>query len=228
VSRQKKISLIKAVIHYYHIDEDHYIGINSILIRDEYERALAELLEYWKMRFPGYIWSMYFPKENKPALTFMKKCGFQDRGQEAVNVLLLEHYSVKEESGSVIPIDLQNFDLFRGLHSSFEADMYWTSDRIEAAIENWKIFACVADEDCRGVLYYNRQTSKMLEIFGIDVPDEADASVIVEKLLVSCLNKAKEEHAESIYYFNDRFPNEIAERVGFRCITAAHYFEEKI
>ncbi|MDE6607268.1 MAG: hypothetical protein K2K54_05880 [Lachnospiraceae bacterium] len=216
---------VQGWIHYYYIRENRYLGVSSILIRDGYERALEELLQYWNTKFPGYTWSLYFPEENTEALDFMKKRGCQDRGQEAVNVLLFENYSVKEESSAVIPIGLQNFELFRKLHGSFEEEMYWTSDRIEATIDNWGIFAYVEGESSRGVLYYNRQTPRMLEIFGIDVHDGADASVIVEKLLISCLNRAKEEHAESMYFFNDRFPNEIMEALGFHHITTAHYFE---
>lgn len=217
---------VQGWIHYYDIREDRYLGVCSILIRDGYERALEELLEYWSTKFPEYTWSMFFPEENKEALAFMKKRGYQDRGQEAVNVLLFENYFVKEESSSVIPVDVQNFDLFRKLHSSFEEGMYWTSDRIEAAIDHWGIFVFVEEESSRGALYYNRQTTRMLEIFGIDVHDEEDAPVIVEKLLISCLNRAKEEHAESMYFFNERFPNEMMEELGFHYITTAHYFEE--
>ncbi len=237
---------VQGWVHYYVIKEDCYIGICSLLIGDGQESALEELMAYWKQRFPGYEWSMYFPEENRAALSFMSRRGYRDKGKEAVNVLLFKEYQTREESGFVFPVGRENFDLFRKIHAGFEAEMYWTSDRIWEDLENWEIFAYVIPEEekvsgdtavdpapvkagkgcCKGVIYYNRQTSKDLEIFGIDVPDLLGG--VVEALLIACLNKAKEAHAESMYFFNERFPNEIPEGLGFRRITTAHYFEENL
>lgn len=220
---------VEGWIHYYYLEEDKYLGANSILINNGYAQALAELLYYWKNKFVGYSWNMYFPEENREALSFFEKQGYVDQGQEYVNVLLFENYTVHQDSKNVIIVDKENFELFRIVHSQFETDMYWTSDRIEKHGEEWEIFAYVEDEKCLGAVYCNGKGEEDLEIFGIDVLDSLYKNNVIENLLICCLNHAKKNDAKSMYFFNENaFTQELAVKVGFKCKTVAHYFSEEL
>lgn len=222
-------NVVEGWIHYYYLEEDKYLGVNTILIRNGYADALAELLAYWKNKFVGYSWNMYLPEENKEAISFLKEQGYADKGQEYVNVLLFKDYEVQQESKNVLSIEKENFELFRTVHSQFEEDMYWTSERIQKHMEDWAILAYVEDEKCLGAVYYNGKGEDDLEIFGIDIIDGCDRNIVVENLLISCLNHAKRCGAKSMYFFNeDAFAQELAVKVGFECKTVAHYFSEEL
>lgn len=185
----EKDGVVEGWIHYYYLDEDKYIGVNTILVRN----------------------------------------GYADQGQEYVNVLLFDNYIVQQDSKKVISVGKDNFELFCSVHSQFETDMYWTSERIEKHMEDWEIFAYVKDEKCLGAVYYNGMGEKDLEIFGIDVIDSCEKNVVIEKLLISCLNHAKRNSAKSMYFFNeDAFTQELVVKVGFDCKTVAHYFLEEL
>lgn len=221
--------IVEGWIHYYYLEEDKYLGANTILVRNGYESALAELLDFWKKKFAGYSWNMYLPEENQQAVSFLKEQGYVDQGQEYVNVLLFEDYILQQDAKSVILVDKESFELFRGIHSQFEADMYWTSDRIEKCMEDWEIFAYVEQKNCLGVVYYNGKGEEDLEIFGMDVLDSINKNTIIENLLSSCLNHAKRSGAKSMYFFNEEvFTQELVKKVGFECKTVAHYFSEEL
>lgn len=225
----EKDGIVEGWIHYYYLEEDKYLGANTILINNGYAQALEELLDYWKNKFAGYSWNMYFPEENQEAISFLKKQGYTDQGREYVNVLLFEDYVVQQDSKNVILVDKENFELFRIVHSQFEDDMYWTSDRIEKCMEDWEIFVCVENEKCLGAVYYNGKGEEDLEIFGIDVIDSVGKNIIIENLLIACLNRAKQCDAKSMYFFNeDVFTQELSIKVGFECKTVAHYFSEEL
>lgn len=225
----EKDDVVEGWIHYYYLEEDKYLGVNTILINNGYAQALAELLDYWKNKFAGYSWNMYLPEENQEAISFLKEQGYGDRGQEYVNVLLFEDYIVQQNYKNVILVDKKNFELFRSVHSQFEDDMYWTSEKIEKHIENWEIFAYAEEEKCLGAVYYNGKGEEDLEIFGIDVLDSLYKNDVIENVLICCLNHAKKSGAKSMYFFNeDTFTQELAIKVGFQCKTVAHYFSEEL
>lgn len=220
--------VVEGWVHYFHMSGEKYIGVCSIIIREGFAKALGEVLAYWKEKFPGYSWHMYFPEENKEAVSYLKECGYEDRSQEVVDVLLFEDYLGKPESGDVVEIGKDNFEIFREVHSRYESSMYWTSDRIAASIEKWEIFAYIKDGECKGILYYFGKGAADLEIFGLEAPEGKCSPEAAEKLLVSCLNQAKMSGAKSMYFFNEAPICEITKKLGFKCVTVAHYFEAEM
>lgn len=212
---------VKGWIHYYFLEEDKYIGVCSILIETGYRHALEELFEYWKIKLHGFTWGLYFPEENVDAITYLRECGYQETEPEIVEVLLFENYTPKTESAGVISINRDNYEIFREIHSQYDEDMYWTSQRIAECLDDWEIFAYLDNNVCRGVIYHNGKGQENLEIFGID----CDVPSVAETLLISCLNKAKAENAKSMYFFTEEAYRDMAKKTGFRCVTVAHYFE---
>ncbi len=223
-----KEGTVEGWVHYFTIPSAKYIVMCNMSIRSGYAAAFAELLEYWKREYPGYLWSIYFPEENQEIAAFMKDHHYEEKSHEIVDVLVFQNYETKEESGHVVEIDQHNFSAFREIHQQYEQGMYWTSDRIEEALDHWAIYAYQEDGRCIGALYYNGKGSRNLEIFGIDVLPEAKRSDVVRELMISALNGAKAHGASSMYFFNDQDTHEIAESVGFHCVTTAHYYEERM
>ncbi|WP_322201649.1 hypothetical protein [Acutalibacter intestini] len=213
--------------HYYWLEEEQYIGPHSILAGKNYSRLLGELLAYWAKRHPGYRWHLYLPEENREAIAYLTGRGQQEASQENVDVLLFENYAPRPAQKQVVQVGPKDFSLFQQVHRLFERDMYWTSERIAKAMENWELFACVEQEVCQGVLYYtycNRGQRPDLEIFGIDLSPQGTPQT-EKALLVAALNHAKGQNARSMYFFNEGEIHQTALGLGFRHVTTAHYFE---
>lgn len=215
-------------VHYFTIPSAKYIVMCNMSVARDYGQAFGELLDYWKRAYPGYLWSIYFPEENRDIAAFMKEHHYEEKSKEIVDVLVFREYEAKQAPGHVVEIGPHNFSAFRQIHEQYEQGMYWTSDRIENALNDWAIYACTENDKVLGALYYNGKGSKNLEIFGIDVLPGPDRDRIVEELLISALNEAKRRGADSMYFFNDETTHDIAKKVGFQQVTTAHYYEERL
>lgn len=222
-----KNNIVEGWIGYYFINEDKYIGISSILVRNGYDEALEELLIYWKQHFLGYKWDIYFPEENKTALTYMQSKGYLEKSKEVVDVLFFNNYNLRAEDNHIISINKNNFDYFRKLHSKCEEGMYWTSNKMLESIGDWEIFVYVEGNKPLAAIYYTSYGNKDLEIFGIDTVDKEYDSEIIKALMISCLNKGKVNGARSMLFFNDKQIHEVIEKLGFNTETVAHYFSEE-
>lgn len=215
---------VQGWIHYYFIESDKYLGLSSMLIKSDFGKALSELFQYWRERFGEYSWCFYLPSDNVEGLDFMKKNGFSAASRDTVDVLLFKDYIPGRKYENVIPISSGNFELFGNIHRRYDEEMYWTCDRIKNDLDRWRIFAYIEKGKCLGALYYVC-AGKDLEIFGIDYAEEQYAPDVTEALLISGLNAAKAEGAQSMYFFNDDMTRAIAEKMGFRRITEAFCFE---
>ncbi len=214
-------------IHYYFIAEDRYLGISSMLIENGFDKAIGELFDYWSKKYAGYSWCLYLPTENSEGLDFMEEKGNPEVSRSVVDVLLFKNYRKNAENGNVIAIDKNNFELFGNIHSRYDGEMYWNSDRIKKDMDRWRIFAYMGENGCLGVLYYIC-AGRDLEIFGIDYADEKYDPDVTEALLISGLNRAEEEGAESMYFFNDEETHTAAEKLGFVRMAEACCFEGEI
>lgn len=224
----QKNGQVEGWVHYFTIPSAKYIVMCNMSIRSGYAEAFAELLEYWKQEYPGYLWSVYFPEENQEIAAFMKEHHYEEKSREIVDVLAFQDYEKKEDNGHVVEIQQNNFSVFREIHQPHEQGMYWTSERIENTLDNWAIYAYKENDQYIGAVYYNGKGSQNLEIFGIDLLPEVDNPNVIRELLISALNGAKDAGANSMYFFNDESTHEIAKKVGFRCVTTAHYYEERM
>lgn len=207
--------------HTYWIPEEQYLGLVSMVVIDRFGKALEELLSYWEKRFPGYQWTSYFPEENIQARSVLEGRKLLPQAREAVGVLTFAQYSFQRESGQVMKLGRENFELFQQVHRIYESEMYWTNNRIEAQLDAWTIYGYVEGEKCLGVLYYNGVGGKDLEIFGLDLLPGTDSYRIGKALLVSALNQAKRNGARSIYFFHDPALTNVVKEMGFRILTIA-------
>lgn len=205
--------------HTYWIPEESALGLVSMAVQGDFGQALEELLAYWKKRFPGYQWFSYFPADNREAHSFLQRSGYKPQPPENVAVLLFDNYSARGEAPQVVEIGLDNFPLFCQLHRRFEGSMYWTSERMKSQLDTWSIFAYTEKGKCLGALYYNHQTQKDLEIFGLDLLEKERE--IAGALLSSALNQAKAGGARSMYFFHEPVWTPMLESLGFKNLATA-------
>lgn len=210
----------EGVLSFYALADDRYLGVKFISVRKHYGKALEELFAYWQENYRGYEWDVYFPEENTEAIAYMSASGRRAAEENVVDVLLFDEYVPQPENEAVLSVNRENFEVFARLHRHYEADMYWTSERIRGNLDNWAIFAI----EGKGAVYYNGKGGADLEIFGVDFFDGRWEAETARKLLSACLNHAKRSGAKSMYFFNDAKMHEIAAALGFRRVTTARLF----
>lgn len=205
-------------IHYYHLPEDRYLDTCAFCIAEGTREALAEFVAYARERFPGSELHLGFSKTNTEAVAALNGWGFECVEQSCNDVLDFSHYRPQPESTEIHPITRENFQLFAEIHSQYEADMYWTSQRIRNAISHWRIFVFLQGGKAAGAIYSMISEDKNLsEIFGLDFLGGVYDGRVYRALLTAMLNAEKRRGAKHMIFFNDEVSQADALACGFRC-----------
>lgn len=214
-------------IHYYHFPEDHYLDTCSFCVAGGMGQALAEFIAFARERFSGSELYLGFPKENTEAVAVLDTCGFERIEERYNDVLDLDHYTLRPENRDVIPITRDNFRLFADIHSQHNDDMYWNSERILEAIDEWRIFVLLRKGKTVGAIYFSGDES-MSEIFGIDFPNDVYDSGAYRALLTAALNDCKRTGVKHMVFFHDEASQSDALACGFRCVGGYVCFKTKL
>ncbi|MDE7222547.1 MAG: hypothetical protein K2O34_02045 [Acetatifactor sp.] len=153
-------------IHFYYLKEDNYLSTVSMSFSAHMERGLEEFLAYVTDKYPGCeIW-LGFPEENRQALSWLAKQGFKREEESYNDILFLDNYQAGETPDGIVRITEENFPLFAGLHSQFDSDMYWNSERMRRRLDQWMIFLYEKGNAPQGAIYCAKWG--IAEIFGVD------------------------------------------------------------
>lgn len=210
--------IVEGWVHYYSLPEDNYLSTVSFNINSHTETALQEFLEFVQGQFKGYELFLGYPKDNKTAVSFLSNHGFECIEEDYNNTAFLNHYEPMAVGDSVVRVTKDNYEYFRSLHRQVEGGMYWNSERIYADIDNWVIFAKILNGKAVGSVYYMKDGDGWFEIFGIDLKDGAFDTELFEELLGKALNTAKELGGKFVTFFCDKEGQEIAGKLGFKCV----------
>lgn len=218
---------VEGWIHYFQEPEEQYLQTCTFNIRTGTAAAMEEFLDYIQDKFPGFQACLGFPGENQSAAETLLKHGFTCIEESFNNSLFFDSYTFLPEEGDVRTIDAENYQDFRTLHAPCDAEMYWNSDRILAAISRWSIHVAYRNGQPAGAVYFYH-SKPMPEIFGMDYPDDVFDSSIARSLLIRALNEAKQSGAEYMTWFTDERHQPVAQALGFFCVGKYLCFEKEL
>lgn len=189
-------------VSYFWIEEDNYLQLFSCNINSGTKQALGELLMLLEERFPGYEINFGFSKKNTEAVEFLQENGYECIEEDHDTNLDFRNYELKEENGNVVEVTRDNFKDFQSIHALTEADMYWTSDRIFADLETWKIFIYYEKNQPVGTLFCNWGSDETyLEIYGVEFMDGVYKKDVFMALMTAILNAGKRKGAKYLTFF---------------------------
>ena len=204
-------------IHYFYLPEDHYLDTCAFCIASGTREALTEFIAFAQEHFPGSELYLGFPGENAEAVAVLESGGFDCIEESYNDAINFEDYVLQPEDADILPITQENYELFSGLHSQNDCDMYWNSARILDKIDLWQIYVCLRNGKTTGAIYYMDDMS-MPEIFGVDFPEGIYDSDVYRALLTAALNDCKRRGAKHMVFFNESESQADALACGFRCI----------
>lgn len=202
-------------IHYCALPQDNYLELCACNIRQGTRTALREFLAYTSEHFPGYELHLGFPKCNLEAVSFLRENGFTCIEESFNDVLFLDTYKPLPELPQIVPVTRENFSIFQALHDHNQDQMYWNSDRLLGALDNWKIYLYEKSGSPSGAIYYMDE-KVMLEIFGVDFPDGIYYNEVFKALLTKALNEGKRAGAKYFCFFTDQDSHPASLELGFR------------
>lgn len=208
---------VQGFIHLFLIPEDNYLSTLGFNIGKKTEQALAEFLAFVGERYSGYDLFLGFPADNVSAVDFLRRHGFECIEDDYNNTAFLDECNLIKSSGTV-RIGRDNFESFRALHTPAEADMYWTSERIFAAIDSWNILMIEKDGEPQGAVYYMNADDGWYEIFGIDINKGEYSPALFRELLNAALRDAGIRGGRVMTFFCEEKYEVAARECGFICI----------
>ena len=208
---------VQGFIHLFLIPEDNYLSTLGFNTGNGTEQALAEFLAFVGERYGGYDLFLGFPADNVSAVDFLRRHGFECIEDDYNNTAFLDECNLIKSSGTV-RIGRDNFESFRALHAQVEADMYWTSERIFAAIDSWNILMIEKDGEPQGAVYYMNADDGWYEIFGIDINNGEYSPALFRELLNAALHDAGSRGGRVMTFFCEEKYDVAARECGFICI----------
>lgn len=207
---------VEGWIQYFWIPQDRYLQLSACNIRCGTARALAELLELLRERFPGYTMYFGFPGENTEAIRFLREHGFQSIEEDWNQSFFFDNYDPHPADAGVIRITRENFEDFRTVYHP-EPETYWDCDRILETMDDWIIFGFYKNGVPAAAVFLQGEDG-YYEIYGLEFADGIFAEDIFRALLTAALNACKGMGAKYMTYFCGEKARRILPELGFRCV----------
>lgn len=198
-------------------EEDRYLEMNVFNIAGDIPNALKEFTEYCAENFADYTICMGFPGENRAAIHYLAEAGWCCEEQSYNNVLFFDQYELLPEDADVVKVTNENYSDFRKLHAPIEGNMYWNSDRLYDALEDWKIFVYYEHGEPAGAIY-NRDAKTLMHIYGVDYRNNVYNAEVFRILMAAALNECKRNGKKYMVFFGEAQDQADALALGYTCI----------
>lgn len=216
---------VQGWIHYFREPGECYLQTCVFNINQGTAAAVGEFLDYIKEKFPGYHAYLGFPGENQEAAEALLSQGFVCNEESFNNSFFFDAYDILPEQGDIRSIDTENYQDFRILHAPYDEEMYWDSDHILADLAHWNINVYYKNQLPAGAVYFCTG-GPMLEIFGLDYPDDIFDETVCRGLLTRALNEGKKSGARYMTFFCDERHRNAALELGFQCVGKYMCFDK--
>ena len=205
---------VEGLIHFQHLEEDHYLQTFVFNVRRDTGTALAEFVDWCRERWPGFDLHLGFPVENVDAVSWLEGAGGPCIARSWNYQTFLDGYKPLPDPAGVKRITADNFEDFAAVHRKIEGDMYWNCDRVRETLDNWAIFV-TGEGDTAGEVLMTDKEGEYQEIFALEFADES----AFRGLLTAALNHLKACGMKYLTFFVDSGEEgKILTELGFQLV----------
>ncbi|HIT34218.1 MAG TPA: hypothetical protein IAC31_06300 [Candidatus Faecousia intestinigallinarum] len=203
---------LQGCIQFFYLDADRYLQTECFCIAHGTEAALTEFLKHVRARYQGYTLYLGFPKRNTAAIAFLSENGWVCLEEAYHDVFFLENYIPTPQDPRIISVTRENFPEFQALHTLYEEDMYWNSQRLYRDLERWDIRLYQESGNILGALLCREE-----EIFAVEYQGGIFREEIYKALLSAVLNDLKSCGKNHLLFLQDGESQAAALSLGFAC-----------
>lgn len=186
-------------LQYFWLARERYLQLTACCVEEGSENALTEFLAHVHARFPSYSCVCGFPAENTQALGCLRAYGFVLSERACNNIWFSAPRAPDAPEKQLTSVTRENYERFRALHEPVEAGMFWTAERLFAALDEWQILLLETDGTDMGAVYMTGEDGA-LEIFGVDLAPGAPSEAF-RALLNGALDEARRLGARYVTFF---------------------------
>lgn len=193
---------ICGLIQFFVIKLDLYLQLDLFLVEKYKEEALEDLLTYIQRVYPAYNLYFGFPSENTDCINYLLLHSFKVIEKDYNYSFDFSTYEVLDNPKYIEKITRSNYSKFAKLHKRADQNMYWNSDKIYSALDDWSIFI-YEKRQVEAAIYYKECKNGIIEIFGVDFLGEENLEIL-ESLVIYLLNYAYKQGKKYLVFFNDK------------------------
>lgn len=210
---------VEGWIHYYALPEDDYVSFCAFNIRNHAGIAVDEVITYLGEKYS--CCRLYFglPEENNEVISRLESLHFSKEEESFVDILHFDNSPISLPVGELVPVTKRNFSDFAKLHEVHDDDMYWNNLRLQAVIEDWKIYLIYENEIPVGAIYFTYMDKGMMEIFGVDYASSQYDMQIFNNLLLCALHEAKNAGMKHVVFFTGSDEHPWTKQLGFQMLS---------
>ena len=219
-----------AVINFFFIESEKYLQTTGVYISSDYNEVMNELINMLKSDYPNYKALFGFQKENLKANKY-----FIENRYECIDSCLDMRLSTDDFKGTkyndnIFEICKSDFDSYAPFHDKYFQRIYWTSNRLRKALEDWHIFVYRQEGIIEGSIFITECDENTIEIFGLAVSDKYKGRGIEEVLLVRSLDKLFRDNPyikQTIFFIDDIEGEELetVKKIGFNYLSSYRCYQ---
>lgn len=207
---------VEGWISYYWIPDDNYLQLNGFSINRGITQALKELIERIETKFPSYTAYFGYPGENREAIGFLEKQGFQCIERDWNHSFFFDGYLPENMPSCIEKISHRNFAKFREVYHA-EPETYWNETRIFETLDDWTIFV-YNRENLPSATVFFKGRNQYYEIYGTEFANGIFREDAFRDLLKAALRQCKITGAKYMTYICGKNEKPILHELGFQCV----------
>lgn len=219
-----------AVINFFFIESEKYLQTTGVYISSKYNEVMNDLMVMLRSEYSNYSALFGFPKENMNANNF-----FMENGHKCVDSCLdmrLNTVNFKgiKHNDNILKLLKDDFDSYEAFHDKHFEGIYWTSERLREALDDWNIFVYKPKDIIEGSIFIKICDENTMEVFGLSVSDEY-IGIGIETVLLSQglenLFKHNPSINKSIFFIDDVESEELemVQKLGFNYFSSYRCYQ---
>lgn len=221
------------VCMFHWIDEDKYAQTEALLIKDNYNLAADEIINFIKVKLKGYKLLIGITADNKEAIDYFKE-------REAICIdasfdtrLKKRNFKPQDIKHKISKLEFEGFNEYAEFHDKYAQNMYWNSKNLREAFNNFITFIYRDELGIRGSIFTKTVNETDGEIFGVFIDDAEKEKGIVGDLIGTTLKFVYEEYKnmdEIAYFMDENSKEEIdyAMKYGFEINDRYRLYEMEL
>lgn len=219
-----------AVINFFFNESEKYLQTTGVYISSNYNEVMDALMVMLKSKYPNYRALFGFPKENKNANNY-----FIENGYECIDSCLdmrlsTVNFKGTKQNNNIFKICKSDFDSYAPFHDKYFQGIYWTSNRLKEALDDWNIFVYIQNGTIEGSIFITTCDENTIEIFGLAVSDKYKKKGVEEILLSQALEelfRCNPSIKQTIFFVDDIESEELemVKRIGFNYFSSYRCYQ---
>ena len=222
-----------AVINFFFIESEKYLQTTGVYIASKYNEVMNELMLKLRREYSNYRALFGFPKENIDANNF-----FVENDYKCIDSCLdmrLNTINLKgiKRNDNISKLCKDEFDSYKVFHDEHFQGIYWTSERLREALDDWKIFVYRPKDTIEGSIFIKVCDENTMEVFGLSVSDKYIGKGIEEVLLSQGLEnlfRDKPSIKQTIFFIDDVEGEdlEMVQKLGFDYFSSYRCYQVEL